>query len=103
MGRQGRPGAPAALPRRGSVQAGQAADAGAAVQVAGEDKCHQCVHHAAQGQHHQHAQSAGTYNKPSIRCAFVTKELNRCQTVADELRRCNPANAFLLSAHGLLT
>lgn len=59
MGRKGQPGAPVALPGRESVQAGEAADPGAAVQVAGEDQCHQYGYLTTQGQYHQHAQSAG--------------------------------------------
>lgn len=59
MGRQGQHGAPNALPCGESGEVRQASNHRAAVQVAGEDQYHQCEHLAAQGQHHQHTQSAG--------------------------------------------
>ncbi len=59
MGREGQRGAPVAFSRRESGEVGQASDPWAAVQVAGEDQYDQCDHLAAQGEHHQHTQSAG--------------------------------------------
>lgn len=59
MGRQGQRGAPAALPCGESGEVRQASDHWAAVQMAGEDQYDQREHLPAEGERHQHTQSAG--------------------------------------------
>lgn len=59
MGRQGQRGSPAAFPRGGSGQVGQAPEPPAGVQVAGEEQRHQRQHLLASSQHQQRAQPAG--------------------------------------------
>lgn len=71
VGGSGQRGVPDALPRGKSGPVGQAAEPGPAVQVAGEDQRHQRGHLHAQGQHHQHPQSAGGFS----RWGFLTRQV----------------------------